>query len=103
MILGITIKILISFYLEGMKTKYSIWKQIITGVSKLILPLLTLLVLLVWLKDNIGLLIETLAVLIPCELIAIIINPLPKWCFYNNVEGIGEIADRIFAKKGENK
>lgn len=103
LILGITIKILISFYLEGMKTKYSIWKQIITGVSKLILPLLTLLVLLVWLKDNIGLLIETLAVLIPCELIAIIINPLPKWCFDNNVEGIGEIADRIFAKKGENK
>lgn len=103
LILGITIKVLITFYLEGMKTKYSIWKQIITGFSRLILPLLILLILLVWLKDNIGLLIEALAVLIPCELIAIVINPLPKWCFDNNVEGIGEIADRIFAKKGENK
>lgn len=29
-------------------------------------------------------------------MIAIVINPFPKWCFDNNVEGLVEIGDRIF-------
>ena len=101
-ILAVSIKVLISFYLEGMKTKYSLMKQIVTGFSHLILPLIALLIFIIWMKDNIDLLIEALGVIIPCEIVAIIINPLPKWCFDNNIDGLGEIVDKTFnLKKGE--
>lgn len=94
------LKALISFYLEGMKTKYSYLKQIVSGFSKVLFPLFVLLVILVLIKDNTVLLIESTSVIIGCEAIAIMINPLPKWAFDNNVEGLGEIIDKI-SKKGE--
>ena len=54
---------------------------------------------LIWLGDNIAMIKEALYVIIPCEFVAIIVNPLPKWCFENNVDGIVEIADKILSKK----
>lgn len=95
------ISVLIKFYLDGMKYKYSIVKQILQGIIKLILPLTLLLTIFIWLGDNVYLVKEALYVFIPCELVAIVVNPLPKWCFDNNVEGISEIADKIFKKKNE--
>lgn len=97
------ISVLIKFYLEGMKTKYSLTKQILQGIIKLILPLTLLLVSLIWLGDNIDMIKEALYIIIPCELVAIIINPLPKWCFDNNIEGLSEIADKILSKNKESK
>lgn len=94
------ISVLIKFYLEGMKCKYSLFKQILQGIIKLILPLILILVILIWFRDNIDMIRESLYVIIPCELVAIVVNPLPKWCFDNNIEGLTEIADKIF-KKGE--
>ena len=95
------ISVLIKFYLDGMKCKYSLFKQILQGIIKLILPLTLLLVILVWLGDNVNIIKESLYIIIPCELVAIIVNPLPKWCFENNVEGISEIADKILNKNKE--
>ena len=97
------ISVLIKFYLEGMKCKYSIFKQILQGIIKLILPLTLLLVTLIWLGDNVNMIKESLYIIIPCELVAIVVNPLPKWCFDNNVEGITEIADKILNKNKEDK
>lgn len=94
---------LIKYYLDGLKTKYSYFKQILRGFYKLICPLIIVLVSLVFLKDNIDLIIEALLVITPCEVVAILVNPLPKWCFENNVEGIGEITDKIFFKKQNNE
>ena len=93
------VSVLIKFYLEGMKCKYSLFKQILQGVIKLILPLTLLLVSLIWLGDNVNMIKEALYVIIPCEFVAIVVNPLPKWCFDNNIEGISEIADKILSKK----
>lgn len=93
------ISVLIKFYLEGMKCKYSLLKQILVGIIRLILPLTLLLVILIWLGDNIAMIKEALYVIIPCELVAIVVNPLPKWCFDNNIEGLSEIADKILSKK----
>lgn len=94
---------LIRYYLEGMKTKYSFLKQVLEGLIKVVLPLALALVIIVWVGDNVSLLKESLLVIIPCESVAVFLNPLPKWCFENNVEGIGEIADKIInkTKKGE--
>lgn len=89
---------LVKFYIEGMKTKWSIAKQIIEGFVKLILPLCFMLFILIWLEGNISLLKEALYVIIPCEAVGICVNPLPKWAFDNNVEGIGDIAESIFKR-----
>ena len=101
-ILGV-ISVLIKFYLDGMKCKYSLFKQILQGVIRLILPLVLLLVTLIWLGDNISMIKEALYIIIPCELVAIVVNPFPKWCFDNNIEGISEIADKILNKNKEEK
>ena len=92
------LSVLVKFYLDGMKTKYSLLKQILQGIIKLILPLLLVLVILVFLKDNIILVIEALVIIIPCELVAIVVNPFPKWCYDNNVDGIVAIVDKILRK-----
>ena len=96
--------VLIKYYLDGMKAKYSYLKQIVQGLIGLIMPLTLALVVLTYLKDNINLIIESFYVFIPCEFVAICLNPLPRWCFENNIEGIGEITDKIFTRKQiENK
>ena len=97
------ISVLIKFYLDGMKTKYSLAKQILQGIIKLILPLVLALSIVIWLGDNVVMIKEALYIIIPCELVAIVVNPLPKWCFENNVEGISEIADKILNKNKEEK
>lgn len=109
---------LIKFYLEGMKTKYSMTKQVVLGIIKLIVPLFIMLVVVweigtiinkinlnaveEWLattKNSIKELKESIIFVIPCEAIAIVINPLPKWCFDNNIDGLTGIAQKIM--KGE--
>ena len=107
-IIFMTFIVMIKFYLDGMKTKWSFIKQILTGFIKVIIPLLFCLILTVWLKvkaqwllDNMNLIIETLSIIIGCEIIAIIVNPLSKWAFDNNVKGLVEITDKIFHKGEE--
>lgn len=97
-ILMCAVAVLVKFYLEGMKTKWSWAKQVIEGFVKLILPLAFVLFVLIWLGDNIGLVKEGLYVIIPCEAVGICVNPLPKWAFDNNVEGIGDIAESVFKR-----
>lgn len=97
-ILLASVAVMIKFYLEGMKTKWSWAKQVIEGFVKLILPLCFVLFVLIWLGENISLVKEALYVIIPCEAVGICINPLPKWAFDNNVEGIGDIAESVFKR-----
>ena len=59
-ILMCAVAVLVKFYLEGMKTKWSWAKQVIEGFVKLVLPLLFVLFVLIWLGDNIGLVKEAL-------------------------------------------
>ena len=97
-ILGIGVCILIKFYLAGMKTRYSLIKQIVEGVYKVILPTVAALLVCYFFKQYMEQLTECLYVLLPFEAVAIVVNPLPKWAFENNVEGIGEITDKVFSK-----
>lgn len=107
-LLVLVVAIIIKYYVSGLKHKYSIIKQILSGVAKIIMPLSIVLLFCLFFRNktdfllkNIDKFIETLLVIIPCELIAIVINPLPKWAFENNVEGMSEIADKIFNKNKE--
>lgn len=111
-VLGIVLAVIgliIKYYLDGMKTKYSMLKQVLEGFIKIVLPIAFILIGVCWFKtklewiaNNVNLLIEVLGVILGCEIIAIIVNPLPKWAFENNVEGLVEISDKIF-HRGENK
>ena len=80
-------------------------KQILEGTIKVVLPIAFILVAVIWFKSklewitsNVNLLIEILAIVLGCETIAVVVNPLPKWAFNNNVEGLVEITDKIFHK-----
>lgn len=107
LILLIGIAVLIGFYLEGMKTKYSFLKQVMSGIVKVILPIVGLLCLCWGLSKYLEELLEILIMLIPFEFLAILVNPLPKWAFDNNVEGLGNIVggllDKIKGKEEEKK
>lgn len=99
--------VLIKYYIDGMKTKYSYFKQILVGVVKVLLPLGTILLIAVWYKgkaewlvEHTNLFIEILTITLVSEAIAIVVNPLPKWAFDNNVEGLVEITDKILHKDG---
>ena len=87
--------LMMKFYLAGLKTKFSYFKQIVEGLIKFIMPLVILLLIFILIGNNIALLKEALFVIIPCETIAVFINPFPKWCFDNNIEGIGEIFKKV--------
>lgn len=97
-IIIVAINILANMYLEGLKTKWHIAKQIVSGMCRFILPMVLVLLIITWLRDNLSYIIEALYVIIPCECVAIVVNPLPKWCFYNNVDGLGEIVDKVFKR-----
>ena len=90
--------VLIRYYVSGMKTKYSWFKQLLDGFSKLIIPIIVFVAVMYVGKHYTAQLIEFCWVLIPCELVAIAVNPLPKWAFDNNVEGLSEITEKIFSR-----
>lgn len=94
-----SIGMLCKFYLDSMKTRYAYFKQVVSGLIKVIFPLILILAISIWLKDNVEEITYAMYCIIPCEIIAIFINPLPKWCFDNNVEGLGEIVDKVFLDK----
>lgn len=74
--------------LNGVKKglPYSLLTQIINGLVKVILPLILALIISYYFKDNMEYLSQFLCVLIVCESIAIIANPLPQWAHENKVE-----------------
>lgn len=98
--------VMIKFYLDGMKTKFSYLKQILMGTIKVLIPIAIVWLLCFWIKSKIGvfvsnvdLMVETLSVIFVSELFAIIINPLPKWAFENNVDGLVQITDKILRRE----
>ena len=98
-ILAVVTSVIIYYCVALIKTKYFWWKQIVVGFAKVILPLIICYVGVTWLANNIKLLQEFLIITICCESIAIVVNPFPKWCFENNVDGLVEISDKIFHRE----
>lgn len=99
--------IFIKYYLSGLKTRYSLIKQVLEGFIKIIVPVAFILFVVIWFKgkgewllQQTNTIIEVLSVFLISWSVAIVVNPLPKWAFDNNVEGLSEIADKIFHKGG---
>lgn len=90
---------------------FSMASQCISGFSRVILPLGLILVVLVVLRNNLDVFIQTLSVVLVSEAIAIPINPLPKWIHTHlteeqqkRVSNIMDLAlDKFFARKGKDE
>lgn len=63
------------------KGTYSLIGQILSGVCKVLLPLIVFMIMLHGLRNSVDLMVQALGCIIACEAIAIPLNPLPKWAY----------------------
>lgn len=91
--------VMLKYYLAGMKHKHSFTKQIVVLFLKVVLPVLIAILVLTWLKDNISQVIKFLWVLLPCEVVGGVVNPLPKWAVENEIEGITDSIDKLLGSR----
>ena len=94
-------------YIKAGFVEWNMLKQIINGIIKVVLPLGTMLAVCVSIRSNIDMFIQALSCTLLCEVIAIPINPFPKWV-YEKSKGRFEstvdfIATKFYEKDKENK
>lgn len=77
--------------------------QVVTGLYKVIVPLLVLTFVIYIGKDSVNHILQFLFVLVPCEFIAILINPLPRWAYENHLEEDGYKLKQILKSAGLSK
>ena len=93
-------------YIRAGFVEWTLTKQVINGVVKVVLPLGILLALCVSLRNNIEIFIQAVCCTLLSEAIAIPINPFPEWV-WNKTKGrfdnaVDFIADKLYNKnKGE--
>jgi len=95
--------IVVGKYIKKGSKKYSMPIQILNGVIKVILPLVAIYLILVNIKDSIDLFLQSLAVCIVSEAIAIPINPMPKWVSDQNEGQMNDTIDYFFKRYDERK
>jgi len=83
-------------------SRWSMTKQVILGIAKIIVPLVALYAALYSIRNSIDLFLQALAVVIACETIAIPINPFPKWVYEQTQGQTEDIIDYALAKRGNN-
>jgi hypothetical protein len=59
--------------------------QILKGLTRIFIPLLVLTGILFLLQNNIKDVLLFMYVLLPCEFVAIFVNPLPSWAYHNKL------------------
>lgn len=79
------------FFLRLMKTvrkgmPFSYFTQALDGIIKVVIPLVILAVILNFMKNFMDEFYQFLIVLIICEIIAVLSNPLKEWAHANNIE-----------------
>ena len=77
--------------------------QVITGLYKVIIPLLLLTFIIYFSKDSIKHILQFLLVLIPSEFVAILVNPIPRWAYENKLEEDGYKLKQILKSAGLSK
>lgn len=82
---------------------YSFITQILAGVFKIIVPLLLMYVALNVIGRNIDQFMQVIVCVILCEIVAIPINPLPKYMHDNNIEKVESLMDTFWKKRKEHE
>ena len=90
-------------YIKAGFTEWSMLKQVLNGIAKVILPLGALLGLCVGIRDNLDYFIQALALVLLCETVAIPINPFPEWVYIKTKGNFESIIDMFASKMNEKK
>ena len=85
-------------YIKSGFQEWTMVKQIINGVLKIIIPLVVLLLLCITIRNNIDYFIQALSCVLLCEAIAIPINPFPEWVYIKSQGRMESMLD-LFASK----
>lgn len=92
-------------YIRAGFVEWTMLKQIINGIVSIVIPLGVLLALCVAMKNSLDVFIQALSCVLVSEIIAIPLNPFPKWVwdkskgrFENTVDFV---ADKFWSKKKE--
>lgn len=98
--------VLVSYIKQGLKGTY--YEQLVSGFTKLVLPLLITYALLYIVRNSVDLFLNVLGVIIACEIVAVPINPMPEWLKKHRTEEtenmIDVVLDRMAAsRRGKRK
>ena len=73
---------------KGLKHGWT--KQVIDSICEITVPLLIVTVAFDWMSGFATEFVQFLILLIICETLAGVANPIPQWCFENNIEQTGK-------------
>lgn len=94
-------------YIRAGLVEWSMTKQIVNGVVKVLLPLGAVLAVAIAIRNSLDVFIQALSCVLMSEVVAIPINPFPEWVWEKSkgrFEGMVElVADKFYNKKEEHK
>lgn len=88
-------------YVKRGMAKWSMAKQVIAGIMKVIVPLLALFFAIKAIQDSIDAFLQALGAVIACEAVAIPLNPLPKWAYEQSRGATEDAIEVILGKRKE--
>lgn len=92
-------------YIRAGFTEWSMTKQIVNGVVKVLLPLGAVLAVAIAVRNNLDVFIQALSCVLMSEVIAIPINPFPEWVWKKTKGRFGSAVDYMvdrFYNRGSN-
>ena len=82
---------------------YSLFTQVLNGVVKILMPLAIAYYVLFLMKNSINETLQLLSVLFACNLVAIPVNPMPRWVYENRKEETETLIDVLLDRREERK
>ena len=94
-------------YIRAGFTEWSMLKQIVNGIVRILLPLAAILAIVVSIRNSVETFIQALSCVLICEVISIPLNPFPEWIWKKSKgkfeSTVDYIADRLNQGKKEDK
>lgn len=90
-------------YLKSGFPEWSMTKQIVSGVAKILIPLGALLAICVSIRSSLDYFIQALSCTLMCEAIAIPLNPFPKWVWDKSQGRFESSLDYLAERIGKGK
>ena len=88
----------VKYVKQGLKG-WSMTKQVLSGIAKVLVPLLALYFALAAIRDSLDAFLQALGVTIASEAVAIPLNPLPKWAYEKSRGETEDAIDVILNKR----
>lgn len=85
-------------YVKAGFVEWTMTKQVINGVMKVLVPLGTILAICISIRSNIDMFIQAMSCTLVCEAVAIPINPFPKWVYEKSKGRFENTIDFIVTK-----